>query len=167
MTDDLPPARAYYTACQGRWCAPVDVRVTDPAALRASNMGLLARARLRLLAAWPAAFGRLMLHTSVALDGDEVVHTTAIRWLGVPVAATVERFHLEPDGRSLRASGGAVGHGEVDATATRATYALTWFGTPLRMTTRRGADTIALHQDGPGWQGRHLLTRAPSPPGAR
>lgn len=167
MPEAVSPARLYYTGCQGRWRAPVDVRVTDPAALRASGMAWLTRVRLRLLAAWPPALGRLMLHTTVALDGEDVVHTTAIRWLGVPLAATVERFRIDPDGRRLRATGGAVGEGEVDATGTRATYALTWFDTPLRMTTRRHPDAVEIDQEGAGWRGRHVLARVPDPAPAR
>lgn len=73
------PARVYYQACEGRWRAPVNMAVHDPAALRASGMGWWDRLNLRVLAAWPRWLGRVLMHTTVAMDGDEVVHTTTFR----------------------------------------------------------------------------------------
>lgn len=159
MPPSLPPARAYYEACQGRWRAPMELTVTDPAALRTSGMGLARRMQLRALSGWPRWLGRFTLDTTVAFEGNVVVHTTAIRWLGLPLATTVERFELLPDGQRIAVTGGTTGDGEVEPCGTRATYALTWLGAPLRMTTHRTAHTVEIAQEGPGWRGRYVLER--------
>jgi hypothetical protein len=122
-------------------------------------MRLLDRASLWFVARWPRALGAIVLHTTVDLAGDVVLHTTAARWLGATVMRSVERFDLDPDGRRFTVSGDVAGHGEVDATGTQATYALTWVGVPLEMRNRRDGDAVAVEQVGPGFTVRVALGR--------
>ncbi len=154
------PARRYYEACVGAWRAPMQLDVHDPAALRASGMGALDRLSVRLLALWPRWLGRVFLDTTVSFDPDgRVVHTTDVRWLGVPMKRSVERYRILADGRRLEVSGDMTGSGEVDATATGATYTLRWLGVTIAQHTEREPDRVTVHQEGPGFRGVQVLVR--------
>lgn len=155
------PSHAYYRGCEGAWRAELDLTIADPAALRDSGMGLLDRLSLRLMAAWPRWLGRCWLHTTVACDGAEVLHTTVVRWLGVPLQRSVETIALAEDGSRFEVSGGMVGQGSVDASGTRASYALTWLGAEITQTTVREDDRVTVTQAGPGFTGVQRLTRQP------
>jgi hypothetical protein len=160
------PSEVYYRACVGRWRGPIEVAITDPHALRASGMKLLDRASLWFVAGRPRALGAIVMHTTVDLAGDVVLHTTAVRWLGATLMRSAERFHLDPDGRRFTVSGDVTGHGEVDATGTQATYALTSLGVPLEMRNRRDGDAVMVEQVGSGFTVRVALERvgrSPSP----
>ncbi|PRQ09785.1 hypothetical protein [Enhygromyxa salina] len=165
------PHRAYYLSCVGRWRCELDMRITDTERLRHSEMPLLDRVALRLVSAWPAWLGRLRLDTSVHFEGPVVVHTTRVRWLGLPMMLSVERIEFDDDGRSFTLEGeqrvaplwwrarAVVGAGEVDEDTEHARYRLTWLGAPLQQSTIRGADALALHQLGPGFEGTQHLRR--------
>lgn len=153
------PARDYYEACRGRWRAPVAITVTDAAALATSGMSWADRLSVRLLSRWPSWLGRVWLDTSVAVDGDEVVHTTTVRWLGLPLQRSVETFTLDPDGQRFTVRGGMTGEGAIDATGTRGEYTLRWLGVEIRQRTVRDADRVTVHQEGPGFHGVQELAR--------
>lgn len=164
------PARAYFAACAGRWRAPLDLRVHDVVALRASGMGLLDRWGLRALGAWVHWVGGVTLDTSVAVRApDTIVHTTVVRWGPVVAMRSEEVLRLHADGRRFTLDGTqrvvgvgvrvVQGDGQVDNDARAAHYALTWFGAPLRQDTRLDGDTVTLTQAGPGWRGVQRLRR--------
>jgi len=154
------PARVYYEACRGRWRAPIAITLTDAGALRRSGMSLLDRARVRLLSLWPAWLGRIHLDTTVSLrGGGEVVHTTVVRWLALPLQKSVEIFTLDPDGCRFTVGGSMTGYGSVDPTATRADYTLTWLGVEIRQWTTRANDRVTVHQEGPGFRAQQELVR--------
>jgi hypothetical protein len=158
------PARVYYEACVGKWRAPVSITVTDPAALLGSGLSRLDRLSVRLLSVWPSWLGRIYLDTTVSLSGDsEVVHTTVVRWMGLPLQTSVETFTLDPDGHRFTVSGGMTGFGAIDPTATEGDYTLTWLGMKMRQRTIREADRVTVHQEGPGFRGHQELLRLASP----
>lgn len=157
MTPD-GPARTYYEACRGRWRAPIALTVTDLGALQASGMSRLDQLSVRLLSSWPSWLGGVYLDTTVTVS-DEVVHTTVIRWLGLPVQKSVETFTLDPDGRRFLVRGGMTGSGAIDATATRGEYTLSWLGVEIRQRTVRDGDRVTVHQEGPGFRGVQELFR--------
>ena len=79
------PALTYYRACVGRWRSTMAITITDAAALKGSGMSWLDRVSVRLLAWWPGWLGPVYLDTTVAFEGDEVVHITVVRWLSIPM----------------------------------------------------------------------------------
>lgn len=138
----------------------MSMTLTDPVALAASGMGFLDRLSVRIVAGWPAWLGRSYLHTSVRYDASgDVLHTTVVRWLGIPFQKSVETMHLDPEGRRFTVSGGMTGTGSIDESGTRAEYALEWLGAPLRQTTVREADVVTVTQEGPGFTGLQVLQR--------
>lgn len=154
------PAHTYYEACTGRWRAPIAFTLTDTRALGRSGMSLVDRLSIRLLAVWPAWLGRVHLDTTVAFRGPgEVVHTTVVRWLRVPLQKSVETFSLDPDGRRFTVRGSMTGSGVVDPTATRAEYTLFWLGVELRQRTVREGDRVTVEQEGPGFRAHQELQR--------
>lgn len=138
------------------------MRITDPARLARSGMRWADRLSLHAMAAWPRWLGAFSLDTSVACDASgQVIHTTVVRWLGLPVQRSVETIRLDDDGRRLTVSGGMTGTGTIDATATRAEYDLAWRGVELHQSTLRGADLITVNQTGPGFDASQRLVRQP------
>jgi hypothetical protein len=154
----------YYEACRGRWRSPISLTLTDAGALQRSGMSLLNRVGVRLLAIWPRWLGRIQLDTTVAPhEGREVVHTTVLRWLGLPLQKSVEIFTLDPDGCRFTVRGSMTGGGSVDPTATSADYTLTWLGVQIRQRTAREDDRVTVHQEGPGFRGHQELLRQGQP----
>jgi hypothetical protein len=154
------PAHRYYTACIGTWRAPIDITLTDATALRCAGMSLPDRLAIRLLAAWPRWIGPVTLDTSVAfLSPNEVEHRTLIRWRGLTLRRSVERYSLQDDGQALTISEDMQGHGTIDETATRATYTLRWLGVEIHQHTLREGDRVTVHQVGPGFSGVQRLER--------
>lgn len=144
----------------GRWRAPVQITITDPGALRSSGMSFADRLSLRMLSAWPRWLGAVYLDTTVACgDGGEVVHTTVVRWLGIPLQRSTETFLLDPAGRSFTVRGGMSGSGKVDESSTHAEYELRWLGVSIRQHTVREPDLVTVHQEGPGFRGVQELVR--------
>lgn len=169
----LAPNHAYYRACHGAWRSPMNLEITDATALRESGVGWADRTSLRLMAVWPAWLGRFYLDTTVSYRGHaQVLHTTVVRWLGLPLLSSTETIELAPDGRAFEMRGdqrvfptlwrrrSIEGTGSVDETGMHATYHLHWLGAALRQTTKRhelGADIV---QEGPGFRGvQHLRAR--------
>jgi hypothetical protein len=160
VTATSSAARIYYEACVGRWRAPIQITITDASALRSSGMSFVNRLSLRALSAWPRWLGGVYLDTTVACrDGAEVVHTTVVRWFGIPLQRSTETFSLDPEGRSFTVRGGMSGSGSVDASSTRAEYELRWLGVSIRQHTVREPDLITVHQEGPGFRGVQELVR--------
>lgn len=156
------PAWVYYGACVGRWRAPLQLRVTDGAELRRSGLGLVDRLSLRLLAAWPRWLATVWMETSIAIEASGVVvHTTMVRWLGLPLQQSIEQFKIEPDGASITISGGMQGNGRVREDGASAEYELRWLGASIRQTTQRTADHVTVHVEGPGFRGVQELDRQP------
>lgn len=156
----MNPARTYYEGCVGTWRSPVQITLTDREALARSGMSWLDRLSVRLLAERPSWMGEVFLDTEVAFRGaDEVVHTTTVRWSGVPVQRSVEVFALQPDGRTLAVSGGMTGQGEVDPTGAHARYTLRWLGVTITQQTDREPDRVTVRQQGPGFEGLQVLRR--------
>ena len=155
-------ASAYYQACRGCWQASYQLTITDPEAFERSGLGWFDRVGMRLLARWPRWLGEVYLHTSVdCLDDGRVLHTTHVRWLGLPLMRSVETFSLAEDGASFAVSGGMTGTGRVDASTTRADYDLHWRGTHIRQVTERTAERVTVRQEGPGFRGVQVLVRQP------
>lgn len=154
------PNHRYYRECAGVWRSVVSMTITDAAALSTSGMRLADRASLRLMSMWPAFLGRFHLHTTVTYDaGGEVLHTTVVRWLGIPLQRSVETIVLDPDGRRFTVRGGMIGTGTMDETGTRASYELRWLGVTLTQTTMREPDVVTVTQRGPGFGGVQKLLR--------
>lgn len=125
---------------------------------------------LRMIAAWPSWLGRFSLETSVAYDGSpSVVHTTRVRWLGVPMMKSIETIRLAGDAETLTMEGEqrvfpawwslrpVTGTGHVESH--RASYSFEWLGVRLEQTTLREADRVTLTQRGPGFEGVQRLQR--------
>lgn len=104
------PARSYHAACRGRWRAAI--AITDADALHSASMSGFDRLSVRVLSKWPAWLERMYLDTTVSLAEDgEIVHTSVVRWLGLPLQTSVETFTLDPDGLWLTVRKGMTGFG--------------------------------------------------------
>lgn len=159
-TTPIGPARTYYEACLGRWRAPVALTLTDAEVLSRSGMSLLNRLSIHLLARWPSWLWRVQMNTTVSLSRrGEVVHTTTLSWLGLPLSRTAEVFTLDPDGQHFTVRGSMTGQGGIDPTATRGEYTLWWLGVEVRQRTERDGDRVTVHQEGPGFRGVQALVR--------
>lgn len=166
------PNLRYFEACVGAWRSSLDLRITNLAALWRSKMAYLDRVALCALALWPKWFGRPCLHTTVSMQTEQrVLHTTAVRFLGVLCFRSKEMIHLAPDGRAFKVVGAqldkplwgtlepVIGKGEVNSDATAASYQIQFLGVPLMQTTTRDSDLVTLIQHGPGWEGIQRLRR--------
>lgn len=123
-------------------------------------MGWLDRMSVRLLASWPAWLGRVRLDTTVRFGAaSDVVHTTVIRWLGLPLRKSTEVFTIDADGRHFIVHGDMTGAGCVDSAGVCAEYTLRWFGVELGQRTRREANRVIVDQAGPGFRAHHELIR--------
>lgn len=156
------PNHTYYRACHGSWRCTVDFALTDPRAFASASIGAMNRMRVWSLLWLVRLFGPMALHTSVDYESraarNEVIHTTrAIKW-GLPLLDSVEIISLADDGRrfTLHAEERSWpftflvhrydGEGEIDASATRATYRLPWMGAELVQTTLREGDLVTATQ---------------------
>ena len=159
------PALTYYLACVGRWAAPLQLRVTDAAALRNSGMSLKERWSLHLLARWPRWLGAVSMQTTITVEpSGEVIHTTVVSWRGLPLQRSVETFTPEMDGISLSIRGGMTGYARATPGATRMEYELLWLGARIRQHTLRETDLVTVWMEGPGFVGEQRLVRqAPAP----
>lgn len=165
------PAHTYFTACIGAWRAPLEVQITDRAALRA-GLGWLDAVSLRALAAWPAWAGPLEVHTTVAEREAPGVfeHTTRFVTGRLELLRTREAIEIRADGASFELTGEArslgpagpraiTGAGRVDPDTRHAHYELDWMGSPLTQHTARDGDTVTLRWRGAGYVGVQRLRR--------
>jgi hypothetical protein len=132
----------YYGALVGRWRGEVQVRLTDEAAFRAATLTFLDRARL-----WTMnRSGPADIETTLALAPGGARHTTRVTSLGLTLFRTEERLRFDPDGQHFVMEGQQwlaptwrarhyAGPGQVDETATRASYRVPWLGADLRQDT--------------------------------
>lgn len=159
----MSTAIRYYRACEGRWSAPLQLRVTDPRAL-SRVLGWLDALGFRLLARLPG----LRISTTVVVRSDTLVeHTTRVHWGPLVAMASEERLAL--DGAAVRMSGGSrtlLGardpiRGEATASddAMRVDYAMEWLGMAITQVGQRLGDDVVLEQDGPGFHSRVRLVR--------
>ncbi len=117
---------------------------------------------MRVMAAWPRWLGTFSLDTTVTYDtSGRVLHTTVVRWLGIPMQRSVETILLDDDGRRFTMSGGMTGTGTIDETGTRAEYDLAWLGVEMHQSTVRTDDVVTVTQIGPGFEGVQKLMRHP------
>lgn len=127
-------------------------------------MSVLDRIRVVLLVTWPKVIGRFWIDTEVVHSPvGEVRHTTRIHKWGITLFDSRELFRLDPKGRELAVSGEqriwptrwrtrgfGDSHGQIDETATRASYEFEWFGTRLRQTGEIVGEGVVLTMD-TGW----------------
>ena len=165
------PNHDYFRACEGSWACRFSVEVTDFTALRRA-VGLLNAGGLALLARWPGFLGTPRFRTSVAYDpSGQVVHTTRISWLGLPLARSREVLELDVDGRGVTFLGEfrflmapwrverVEAVGEVDETASRASYTIQFLGAEMAQSAERLADRVTLTQTLPGYRAVQRLER--------
>lgn len=161
----------YFQACIGRWRCPVDMQITDVSALRRA-MGLFNMLGLWLMSVWPPWLGRFYLETTVDMPHSaEVLHTTVVRWLGLPLLSTKERLVLHENGVNFSLSGEGhslmapwyrdlmEGQGSIDPSATKGSYRLIWMGSPLIQSTVRDGDQVTLILEGAGFRSLQTLKR--------
>lgn len=138
--DETAPARRYYESLTDAWSGRFTIAVTD---WRGGGRGAGAP---KAMAAAMRLVGPALMETTLAAEGDDFVHTTRVSKWGVTLLETRERIVLAGDGTSLAMTGeqrarfGASepyeAEGEIDETATRATYRIPWAGVELVQRTR-------------------------------
>src|SRR5688572_27314844 len=74
----------YFRAKDGHWRGKIRFRVTDPRGLRASSIPFADKWSLRCLSL-ASRLSALTLRTSVECRGNDVLHTTRVTNLGIPV----------------------------------------------------------------------------------
>ena len=163
------PALRYYRDCQGQWCAPLSLELTDYRTLSREHSVLIAAA-LVSMAWWPRILGGFTLHTSVRVVADDRIdHTTAVRWLGLTMLRGCETLTLDGP-RQFTLTGHAAatllplrypveGTGVIDEDGAAAAYHLTWLGAALMQHTRLQGDTLMLTQTGAGYRAALTLRR--------
>lgn len=180
MLSDLPN-HAYYRACEGRWRCDFDFAITDPAAFRAAPLAWIDRQRIESVVNWARWAGPFHFITTVECKPHgEVLHTTRLRKFGISFLHSAETITLDPNGRDFTLRGSQrywptglwhsrsiTGHGQVDETATRATYEFTWFGTRMQQSTLRHEHGVDIVQHSPFSRGTQQLRRAGALPGGR
>jgi len=173
------PNHAYYRACEGRWRCDFDFAITDPAAFRAAPLAWIDRQRIVSVVNWARWAGPFQFITTVECKPQgEVLHTTRLSKFGVSFLHSVETITLDPNGRDFTLRGSQrywptglwhsrsiTGHGQVDETATRATYEFSWFGTRMQQSTLRHEHGVDIVQHSPFSRGTQQLRRAGSLPG--
>jgi len=158
------PVHRYYRALEGQWSGTLTLTITDPVALRGYPLST------RAMMTFSRLLGPVLMQTTLAASGAAYRHTTRVSRAGIPLFVTSEIISPGDDGRSLRMSGeqrtsiGAVerydADGEVDDSATRATYRIPWLGAPLVQRTRIVDEGLELTQETPWSRAEVLLRRA-------
>jgi hypothetical protein len=163
------PSQIYYHASHGKWRGVMRIRITNTRMLHRA-MGWLNALSLIVMAVWPPWLGRFILETTVDFEPTRPVrHTTTVLWLGVPMMKSVEELVLHENGTCFQLRGETrmtllpwrrltmEGQGEVDSTATCATYNLIWLGTQMKQTTERSENQVKLQQEAPGFRSSQTL----------
>lgn len=166
------PTEVYYREAQGRWRGDMNVHISSFAQLR-RTLGFLNAMSLWMVANWPRFLGAFSLETTVTcLAQQKVEHTTTIFWGRFAMMRSIERLSLHDDGHRFHLTGETrmtlapwqhytmAGEGEVDHTATHATYELNWLGTTLKQTTTRTTKQTTLVQEAPGFHSSQVLKEA-------
>lgn len=155
---------AYYGSLVGRWRGSFELRITDRDGLR--RLVALDRIAMRAFTVL-RRLGTPILETSVALDGERVLHTTRVRLLGGVVfdsEESIERgrlvgaLRMPPDPRRRPIHGAVVVEGD------SARYDLVWLGVPLlqKAVFDRARDTVTITQETPFSFGTQVLRRVPA-----
>lgn len=174
------PNDVYYRACEGRWRCDFELVITDLAAYRACPIAWLDRRRIGSVIDWTRWTGPFQFITTVAFSAPhEVLHTTRLRKFGISFLHSVETITLDPNGRDFTLRGsqrywptGAwharsfSGAGQVDETATRATYDFAWCGTRMQQSTLRHEHGVDIVQRSPWSHGTQRLRRVDALPDA-
>lgn len=130
----------------------------------------LVQMMILVMASWPAVLGRYYCYTSVTVEAeDRVIHTTEIRWLGVPLLRSKEVLTLTgADAFTLQGTCWMTtmplrypleGNGTIDPDAAGGEYILSWLGAQLVQTTRREGTCLRVEQLGQGYRASLLLKR--------
>lgn len=156
-------AARYYSSLVGRWGGRFVFRVTREEVLGQRRFGVRAVGRLTQL------LGPLTFRTALDGAGRSYHHTTLVSAAGVTVFSTDETIELSDDDRSVRMRGvqrrrlgrtvSYDASGEVDDTATRATYLIDWLGEPLVQRLQVVSSGLALTQETAWSRGEVLLRR--------
>jgi hypothetical protein len=143
----------YYSGLVGAWAGECKVEIFGRPA--GGRLQLLRAGAFRALA---RSKGPLVFATTLAMEGDEVRHTTQLTKWGVPVFNSRERIRLLPDGRHIELHGEQVfgpaplgmqpfdARGSVDDDALGAIYFVPWFGGILEQRTKVIPDGLDLVQ---------------------
>jgi hypothetical protein len=166
----LPDAvhHRYFRANDGHWRGKIRFRLTDPRGLRARSMPLADKWSLRCLSL-ASRLSALVLTTTVECRGHDVLHTTRVTNLGVPVYRSAETILLEEDGRSFRVEGREAffpslrradwsGRGMVAADHDGAAYQIPCFGLAMEQETRVTPAELEVVQRTPFSRADVLLT---------
>ena len=146
----------YFRAKDGHWRGKIRFRLTDPRKLRVSSMPPADQWSLRCLGL-ASRLSALVLHTTVECRENDVLHTTRVTNLGVPVYRSAETILLEEDGRSFRVEGREgffpflrradwSGRGAAAADHDGAAYQLACFGLAMEQETRMTPAGLAVVQ---------------------
>ncbi len=162
-----PVGLRYYRRLVGAWAGAYSFELTDLDALRATT-SFAARSRARSMALLTRLTGHAWMETTLAEDGDSFLHTTRVSKAGLPLFTTAERITLSDDGATLHMAGRTKpfggraatydAAGEVDASATRATYRIPWFGVELIQRTQIVSEGLSLSQE-TAWMRAAVLLR--------
>lgn len=159
MSPDDPHHR-YFRAKEGRWRGKIRFELTDRRGLRASSLSPAQKWSLRSLSL-ASRLSALVLTTTVdyASRGhrNEVLHTTRVSNLWVPVYRSAETISLEDDGRSFRVHGREaffpflrradwVAGGAVATDHDGAAYRIPCFGLTMEQETRMTAAGLEVTQ---------------------
>ena len=165
------PAYRYYTSLVGAWSGDFSFEITSDVALR--EWRFLDRMTLRFMSLLVRLFGPLRMSTTLrrGAHDDELVHTTLVTKLGVPLYATEETISLSDDGTTLQMKGtqrsvpplgprvAYESRGEVAGSADRATYFIPFFGAELTQRTQIVPEGLRLTQETSASRGHVVLAR--------
>ena len=151
MTWSDGPAHRYYASLVGAWSGRFDLQVTDREAMRSAPFPARASARLA------SPLGGYSMSTTLAGTGRDWHHTTRVEKFGLTLFTSDETIAIADDGRSFRITGVQhplvgpeeryEGPGEIDPSASGATYRITWAGAPLQQRTAILPEGLQLTQE--------------------
>jgi len=154
------PHHHYFRAKQGHWRGKIRFVLTDPRGLRASSVRWADKWSLRTLSVASRLSG-LVLKTTVDYTSrghlDEVLHTTRVTNLGMPVYRSAETIFLGGDGNGFRIEGREsffpflrsadwAAEGAVAADHDGAAYRIPCFGLTMEQVTRTSPEGLEITQ---------------------
>lgn len=156
------PAHRYYRALEGCWAGGFRLAVTDWHALGGLTMATKATATLAHLV------GATSMSTTLHASGRDYLHTTRVRKWAIVAFETSEVITVGEDGRTFRLRGEQrpwlgraeryEAHGEIDGSATRATYHIPWLGADMLQRTAIVPEGLELTQE-TAWSRAFVLLR--------